>query len=36
MRVPTVDGHEDEVNVCRVPGPLNAPLQPYYVLIQFD
>lgn len=26
----------DEANVYKVPGPLDAPLQPYYVLIQFD
>ena len=34
MRVPSAGRHEDEVNVCEVPGLSTAPLNLYYVLIQ--
>lgn len=36
MRVLTADGHEGEVNVCEEKGPVDAPLHPYYRLIQLD
>lgn len=36
MRVLTADGHEGEVNVCEEQGPVDAPLHPYYRLIQLD